>query len=46
MYVHPVITLSKCASASSSGFPENSALKCGQFKYNICCTYCTGSCGA
>ena len=37
--------LSRCASASSSGFPENSGLKDDQFKCGIFCTCCTGCCG-
>ena len=38
--------LSKCASASSSGFPENSALKCDQFNCGMCCIGCTVCGGA
>ena len=49
--------LSKCASASSLGFPGNSGLKCDQFNCGMCCagtgwsgsiggwTGCTGFCG-
>ena len=33
---------SRCASASSSGFPENSGLKWDQFKCTICCSCCAG----
>ena len=47
------LVLSKWASASSSDFPENSGLKCNQFKYTICCPCwlgcgvgCAGCCGA
>ena len=35
---------SRCASASSSGFPENSGLKWDQFKCPICCAVCCGAC--
>ena len=33
-----MFVLSRCASASSSGFPENSGLKCGQFNCSMCWT--------
>ena len=42
-YGYHYTTLSKCASASS-GFPENSSLKCDQFKCGICCTCFVGCC--
>ena len=35
--------MSRCASASSSGFPENSGLKFNQFKCTTCC--CSSFCG-
>ena len=44
--------LNKWASASSSGFPENSGLKCDQYKCTTCCASadccacCEGCCWA
>ena len=35
---------SRCVSASSSGFPENSGLKWDQFKCTIGCAGCCGAC--
>ena len=37
--------LSRCASASSSGFPKNSGLKCDEFNCGMCCTSYAGCCG-
>ena len=34
--------LTKCAPASSFGFPENSGLKCDQFNCSTCCIGCAG----
>ena len=50
MFIQSLV-LSKCASASSSGFPENSGLKCDQFNCGICSAGCcsagaTGGAGA
>ena len=39
------LVLSKWASASSSGFPENSGLKCDQFNCTNCCPCCAGCMG-
>ena len=44
VFIHSLV-LSKWASASSSGFPENSGLKCDQFNCSICCACCVGCCG-
>ena len=35
-----LLVWSKWASASSSSFPENSGLKCDQFKCTNCCAWC------
>ena len=40
------LVLSKCAYASSFGFPENSGLKYDQFKWTIHCACCVGCCWA
>ena len=39
------LILIKCASASSSGFPENSGLRCDQFNCAMSFTGCAGGCG-
>ena len=38
------LVLSKWVSASSSHFPVNSGLQCGQFKFTTCCACCEGCC--
>ena len=38
-----LFVLNKCISASSSGFPANSGLKCDQFNCGTCCIGCSGT---